>query len=85
MPRLLQLLAALALLAAPAPAATGARVELKVDTAQAEAVLDLVEKHAVGTAPAESDWERLFSTEPYLRLERREASLGRPFSRDDFR
>jgi hypothetical protein len=75
----------LALLSAGALAAPAERVELKLDASQAEAVLALVEKHAAGIALGEPDWERLFATEPYLRLARREASLDRPFTPEAFR
>jgi len=66
-------------------AAGGERVELRLDTSQAEATLAIVERRAAGRAVADADWQRLFATEPYRRLERRETSLGRPFTEQAFR
>jgi hypothetical protein len=61
------------------------RIDLALDASQAEAVLALAERRAAGGEVADADWERLFATEPYLRLEQREAAMGREFSRADFR
>lgn len=70
-------------LTASAPA-SGA-VELTLDPSQAEAVLEILARRSAGANVGESDWARLFATEPYLRLEKRELSMGREFSRETFR
>jgi len=61
------------------------RVQLHFDASEAEAVLAIVEKHSAGKAVSNADWERLFQTEPYVRLKKREASMHRDFTDDDFK
>jgi hypothetical protein len=67
------------------PAAASERVELRLDTSEAEAVLHILAKRESGRTITGADWERLFATEPYRRLKQREASLRRDFSDQDFR
>ena len=61
------------------------RIQLQLDTSEAEAVLSILERHASGSAPTDADWKRLFETEPYTRLKKREASMKRDFTDDDFK
>ncbi len=49
------------------------------------AVLAILEKRATGGSVADADWQRLFATEPYVRLKKREASMHRDFTDDDFK
>jgi hypothetical protein len=65
--------------------ATDSRVEFKFDTSEADAVLAILELRAAGKQATDSDWQRLFSSEPYVRLKKREASMHRDFTDDDFR
>jgi hypothetical protein len=65
----------------PAPG----NIQLKLNTDEADAVLAILDKRAAGTAVGDSDWQRLFATEPYIRLKKREASLHRDFTDDDFK
>jgi hypothetical protein len=65
--------------------ASNSRVEVKLDTSEADAVLAILQVRATGRQVTESDWQRLFTSEPYLRLKKREASLQRDFTDDDFR
>jgi len=67
------------------PASPGDRIQLQFNTTEAEAVLGIVSKHAVGTTIAEADWQGLFGTEPYIRLKKREASMHRDFTEEDFK
>ncbi len=60
------------------------RVQLRFDTSQAEAVLAIVAKRQAGQPITERDWQRLFATEPYQRLKRREAELQRTFTDETF-
>lgn len=60
------------------------RVQLRVDTSEAEAVLAVVGKRSAGHSISESDWQELFATEPYRRLKQREADLDRSFSDEEF-
>lgn len=61
------------------------RVQLKLNTEEADAALAILDRHAAGTAITDADWQRLFATEPYVRLKKREASMHRDFTDDDFR
>jgi hypothetical protein len=54
-------------------------------TDQPEAVLSLLEKRAGGQAITDADWQRLFATEGYVRLKKREQSMKRSFEDDAFR
>jgi hypothetical protein len=65
--------------------ASNSGVEVKLDTSEADAVLAILQVRATGRQVTESDWQRLFTSEPYLRLKKREASLQRDFTDDDFR
>jgi hypothetical protein len=61
------------------------RIQLRLNTDEAEAVLAILEKSAAGTAVSDTDWRRLFATEPYLRLKKREANMHRDFTDDGFK
>lgn len=81
-------LAAAAIVAVPPSvfaAESSDRVELRLDASQAEATLAIAAKLAAREVVSESEWTALFATEPYLRLEKREASFQRPFSQVAFR
>jgi len=76
---------ALTFLAPWAAFSDGSRSGLLLDSSEAEAVLALAAEAATGKAPDESAWNGLFETVPFLRLEKRELALQRPFPRDGFR
>jgi hypothetical protein len=78
--------AALALLAtvAAASAQTG-RLDVRLVTDEADAVLAILDKRAAAAPVAEHDWRRLFDSEGYRRLKQREASLQRAFEDSTFR
>ena len=82
------LVATLCTAASPAPgraqAPSADRVTLRLDTAEAVAVLGILTRQASGRAAAESAWRALFASEGYARLKAREASLHRDFSDSDF-
>jgi len=61
------------------------RIHLTFNSDEAEAVLAILDKRAAGTAITDNDWQRLFATEPYIRLKKREASLHREFTDGDFK
>jgi len=61
------------------------RIELRFNTDEADAVLAILDMHAAASAITDSDWQRLFSTEPYIRLRKREAAMHRDFTDDDFK
>jgi hypothetical protein len=74
----------LALVANAFPQATG-RIQLQINSSEAEAVLAILDKQTSGKPVAAADWQHLFATEPYQRLKTREASMHRDFTDDDFR
>src|SRR6202035_1767024 len=62
-----------------------ARIQLTLNTDEANAVLAILERRAAGATVADADWEHLFATEPYIRLKKREAGMHRAFTDDDFK
>lgn len=82
--RSLRFLQAAVLLAA-ASSAERASADLRIDSSQSDAVLAFLEMRAAGAAIADADWDRLFASEPFVRLEKRELSMGRAFPREGFR
>jgi putative zinc-dependent peptidase DUF5700 len=61
------------------------RIQLKLDSSEAEAVLSILAKVKTGQSASDADWQRVFSTEPYVRLKKREASMHRDFTDDEFK
>jgi hypothetical protein len=61
------------------------RVAVRVQTDQADAVLDVLARRARGEHPADEHWQQVFETEAYRRLARREAAMGRAFEDAAFR
>lgn len=61
------------------------RIQFKLDTSEAQAVLTILDERAAGKTPSETDWKRLFDSEPYVRLKKREASMHRDFTDEDFK
>jgi hypothetical protein len=71
--------------AAPPQTDTVSRVQLAFDPSQAEAVLAILEKRSAAGPLDATDWERLLSSTPQVRLAKRERSMGRPFEVEAFR
>jgi hypothetical protein len=83
---LVYLLAVVPLLHGQNPqSATSDRIQLTFNTDEAEAVLAVLAKRAAGNEISDSEWQHLFATEPYVRLKKREASMHRDFTDDDFK
>lgn len=61
------------------------RIQLHVDASEAQAVLAILRERSEGMPVGEADWRRLFESEPYVRLKKREGSLHRTFTDEDFR
>jgi hypothetical protein len=59
--------------------------EVKMNVEEAELVLSILERRAGGAGVDEESWSRLFASEPYVRLKRREASMNRAFTDESFR
>ena len=62
-----------------------AQVNVRLVTDEAEAVLNVLAKHKANQSIAESDWQRIFQSEGYVRLKKRETSMQRSFEDADFR
>lgn len=73
------------LLAAGIGSADDGRVHLTLNTSEADAVLAILGKRAAGQEVDAADWEKLFTSEPYVRLKKREASMHRDFTDEDFK
>jgi hypothetical protein len=60
------------------------RINLALDTSEAKAVLAILDKLNAKEKTTDTDWKGLFSTEPCIRLKKREASFHRDFTDEDF-
>lgn len=65
-----------------ASSAAPGRVQLQVDTSEAEHVLAIL---GHDQPVPEAEWQKLFATEPYQRLKKREAGMHRDFTDEDFK
>ena len=80
-----RLVPAVLLLAACSTAAPPSRSNVRIVTDEADAVLSILDTRAAGQEPDEAAWQRVFTSEGYVRLKKREHSMGRPFEDDAFR
>lgn len=76
---------ALTLLAQMAAPQGPATVDVRLVSDEADAVVAILRLRQAGRPPADSDWQRLFSSAGYRALARRETSFKRPFSDDRFK
>lgn len=61
------------------------RTSLHIVTDEADAVLAILDARAAGRAVSDAAWQRVFTSEGYVRLKKRELSMGRAFDDDTFR
>src|SRR4026209_2196124 len=61
------------------------RVNVRLVTDEAEAVLTILAKKKANETISDADWQQLFATEGYVRLKRRETSMQRSFEDADFK
>lgn len=61
------------------------KVSVQIVTDEADTVLQILAKREAAQEITESDWQRVFSSEGYVRLKKRELSLSRPFEDSDFK
>lgn len=66
-------------------AATLTRVQVRFVPDEARAVLAILDTRAEHRTPDDAQWQRLFSSEGYVRLKKRELSMKRPFADAAFR
>jgi hypothetical protein len=81
---MIRALSAFILCSIPAIAQTASRVQVRLDTDEPEAVLSILAKRQAGTAVTDSDWKKLFDTEGYRRLKKRELAMKNQFEDADF-
>ena len=62
-----------------------AQVNVKLVTDEAEAVLSVLAKRKANQSISETDWQRIFQSEGYVRLKKRETSMQRSFADADFK
>ena len=70
---------------ATAQSSSTSRVNVRVVTDEADAVLEILAKREAGKQITEADWQKVFNSEGYVRLKQREHSLSRSFEDADFR
>ena len=61
------------------------RVNVKIVTDEADAVLAILRKKRSGQPITDADWQNVFKSEGYLRLKQREHSMKRSFEDEDFK
>lgn len=59
-------------------------VDVQLQPDEADAALAILDERLRGQTPTSVDWQRLFSSQGYLHLKEREASLGRAFTDSAF-
>lgn len=64
---------------------SASRVDVQIVTDEAEAVLRILSERERGQEVTEGDWQRVFQSEGYRRLQKRERSMQRPFEDADFK
>jgi Putative zinc dependent peptidase (DUF5700) len=65
--------------------AAGTRVQLTLDSSEAEQALVILHKGLARQAVTDGDWQKLFATVPYQWLKAREAGMHREFTDEDFK
>lgn len=64
---------------------SGDQLAVRIISDEADAVLAILAKRKAGQAVTDADWQQVFSSEGYLRLKKREASLKRAFDDSQFK
>ncbi len=64
---------------------TASTLQVELITDEADAVLAILAKRAATQPITDADWQRVFASDGYVRLKRREASLNRTFEDSDFK
>jgi len=60
-------------------------VDVHLVTDEAKAALAILSKKKLHQSPTDADWQRLFSSEGFVRLKKREAAMNRAFEDVDFK
>jgi Putative zinc dependent peptidase (DUF5700) len=64
---------------------SSSKVDVRLVPDEADAVLAILSKRRASRALTGADWQRLFTSEGYVRLKRREAAMHRSFTDDEFK
>lgn len=64
---------------------SSSRINIQIVTDEADAVLQILAKKENAQEITEADWQRVFQSEGYVRLKKRELSLKRPFEESVFK
>src|SRR5688572_12276545 len=72
------------LLFASASVSRAQQVDVRLVTDEAEAVLAVLAKKQANEPITQADWTRVFSSEGYTRLKKRELAMERPFGEAEF-
>jgi len=67
-----------------APGLSAQQLDVRLVTDESEAVLAILAKKKANEVVTPADWERVFSSEGYTRLKKRELSMQRPFEDAEF-
>lgn len=67
------------------PAQTLSTISVSLVTDEAEAVLNILAKKEAGRPVTDEDWHRVFQSEGYIRLKKRELAMKNSFEDDDFK
>jgi Putative zinc dependent peptidase (DUF5700) len=68
-----------------ATAQTPSALEVRLVTDEADAVLAILAKRKANETISDADWKRVFESEGYVRLKKRETSMQRPFEDTAFK
>ena len=82
--RFLTLLCLAVVIVAFAPELCAQQLDVRLVTDEAEAVLAILAKKKANEPIAQADWTRVFTSEGYTRLKKRELSMQRPFEDAEF-
>src|SRR5689334_10129281 len=63
----------------------GRRVDTHLVLDEPKAVLAILAKRAAHQAVTDTDWDRVFTSDGYIRLQKREHAMNRKFENDDFK
>jgi len=75
----------LIVLVSPMLASAANRIQIRVDSSEADQALAIIAKHNAGKDITDADWNAFFATGPYQRLKKRETTVHSDFTDDDFK
>lgn len=75
----------LIVLVSPMLASAANRIQIRVDSSEADQALAIIAKHNAGKDITDADWNAFVATGPYQRLKKRETTVHSDFTDDDFK